>query len=118
MDIFEQLEKLHNDNNVKKSISVLSNQKLFFMWCNVLKKRWPISFEVNLSNLGQNRKAWLGAAACCFKFGVTEINTRLAWNTLTPQVQEQANRTAERVIFEFENSTKNPVYYAQTLFGN
>jgi hypothetical protein len=63
---------------------------------------WPIATEVNLTNLGQNRRAWLGQAACCISEKVPEILTRLAWNGMTEVQQAIANNVADKIILGYE----------------
>jgi hypothetical protein len=75
-------------------------------------REWIHAAEVNLTDFGSNRRAWLGQAACCFTHGLPAYVTRLAWNALDPSVQVEANRTAEQVIAEWEESR------AETLFGD
>ena len=94
-------EVLHIQNAVK----ILSNADLFSsVLINVLND-WKISADVNLSNQSQNRRAWLGWAACSYKYKVPEILTRVACNTLTEQQQITANKVAENFIKKYE--TKN-----------
>lgn len=92
-----------DETQVNRAKAILSNTDLFGEILSKLVNQWPISSKVNLTNNGINRRAWLGAAACCFDSSVTEINTRYAWNELNDSQQFQANTVAERVISEFEN---------------
>jgi hypothetical protein len=68
---------------------------------NVLEA-WPISCEHNLSNATQNRRAWIGHAAACFKKSFPESVTRLAWGHLSSKQQELANEQADRAIDVWE----------------
>jgi len=90
------------------------DNELFYHTCKELLKKWNIATKVNMTNLQQNRKSWLGAAACCFKFGVPEFLTRIAWNLLNKEDQDKANMIAEKIINEYEQ-TKNNIN-EQTLF--
>lgn len=65
-------------------------------------EQWPIATAVNLSNHGQNRRAWLGQAACALACKSPEDVTREAWNTLSDTVKLLANATATSVIEEWE----------------
>lgn len=42
-------------------------------------KEWKHSCEHNLTNTEQNRKAWLGHAACAYALGFPEDVVREAW---------------------------------------
>jgi len=64
---------------------------------------WPIATKINLTNYGQNRRAWLGQAACCIELGIPEHLTRLGWNTsMLGCDREAANAIAEHVIYNWE----------------
>jgi len=63
---------------------------------------WPISCEHNLTNLSQNRRAWVGHAAACFKHGFPESVTRSAWGQLTQEQQDLANHEADKAIEAWE----------------
>lgn len=64
---------------------------------------WGFSAEHNLTNLNRNRQAWLGQAACCFTHGAPEYVTKLAWNNLTEDERDTANKVADDVISDWEN---------------
>lgn len=63
---------------------------------------WPISAEHQLSNAEQNRRAWLGQAACRHAVGATGVATRAAWPQLSEEERQAANRDAETVVAEWE----------------
>lgn len=65
---------------------------------------WPISCEHNLSDVGQNRRAWIGHAACCLETGCPEDVTREAWGHLSDQQRDAANQKATEAIVAWENS--------------
>lgn len=90
------------DKKVSLSIKLLSDNNLFLHTCVELLKEWDISSRVNLTNKQCNRKAWLGHAACSFKYNSPEICTRTAWGRLTSVQQTRANETADKIIRSFE----------------
>lgn len=59
---------------------------------------WPIACEHNLTNTSINRRAWIGHAACCLKFGWPECVVRSAWKHLTARQQNEANAMADKAI--------------------
>lgn len=65
---------------------------------------WPISCEQNLTNLSQNRKAWIGHAACALEHGIPESVVRSAWGCLTKRQQDLANDAAQRAIEAWEEN--------------
>jgi len=64
--------------------------------------KWPKSCEYNLTADGVNKLAWLGHAGCCIAVGSPEENTRCAWHTLNLSEQNDADRAAESVLWEWE----------------
>jgi len=64
---------------------------------------WPISTAVNLSIPGCQRP-WMGRAACCIQFGVSENITRIAWWQLSLNQQAKANEIADTIIDAWRNS--------------
>lgn len=65
-------------------------------------REWRYSCEHNLSNISQNRKAWIGHAACALEKGFCEDVVREAWSYLTEQQQRDANAKAQQAIEEWE----------------
>jgi hypothetical protein len=65
---------------------------------------WPVAAEVNMTNLDSNRRAWLGAAACCIQHHVPEYLTRIGWNSLNQYQQNRANAVATQIIEEWETA--------------
>ena len=63
---------------------------------------WVKSCEHNLSNRTQNRKAWIGHAACAKAFGCPEDIVREAWSHLTEEQQALANDQADKAIQYWE----------------
>ena len=110
--MFETITTSGKQDMVISAISLLRNTENFYLVLKNVVKDWPIATQVNLTNLQQNRRAWLGAAACSYDAKVPEVLTRIAWNCLDKNIQDDANAVAERIINEFE--TKNN--HAKTLF--
>lgn len=63
---------------------------------------WPIATEHHLTNLEENRRSWLGQAACRLEVQAPALATRAAWPQLTEAQRQAANACAERVIREWE----------------
>lgn len=98
------LDKHQNEDYlVNESIKLLSNVNLFYESLIKVKSNWPISWNVNMSNKYQNRRAWLGASGCMINHGSTEYITRIAWNQLNKKIQISANNIATKFIIEYEN---------------
>lgn len=103
---------LDKDKKVIGAINLLSSENDFYNASKEVLKKWKISVDVNFTNKGQNRRAWLGAAACMFIHNTPEYLTRIAWNLLNKDVQDRANLIAEKIIMEYENEKNN----VKTLF--
>lgn len=87
---------------VGKCADLLKNCDAFYNVMIDVVKNWRKSSEVNLTNISRNRQAWLGQSSCCYKFNAPEYVTKLAWRTLTKDEQDKANKTADRIIYEWE----------------
>lgn len=66
---------------------------------------WPISAQQHLSKAHTNRRPWLGWAACAWRCGATEEETRIAWNFyMTATEQDSANTIADDLIAQWERT--------------
>lgn len=90
------------ENLINESFKLLSNNELFINACRDVIIKWPYSSEHNLSARVQNRKAWIGQAACYVSHQSTEYTTRQAWRMLSDEQQYIANQSAQLVIEEWE----------------
>lgn len=93
-----------NDGKLELSVKLLSNECEFYSTCLKVIEKWPIASKVHLTNKDQNRRAWIGAAACCIHCGAQETITRQAWSMLTDLEQTKANIVADSVIESFIKS--------------
>jgi len=94
-----------------KAKDLLSNQKEFYETAIQVITNWKYATEFNLSNNGLNRQAWLGQAACCYKFGIPEYLTKYGWRLMSLTEQTEANKTADKIIALWEAKQN-----AQNLF--
>lgn len=83
-------------------VQLLSNPESFRVASLRLLTEWKMSTENNLSNTSCNRRAWIGAAACCITLGATEITVRKAWRLLTDMERYEANMIADKIIITYE----------------
>jgi hypothetical protein len=105
--MYEIPKKEEEELYVLSAINMLSNKELFLNTCKELLGQWRISSNVNLTNKQCNRKAWLGQAACNFKYKVPELCTRIAWSRLNQETQQEANNVADKIINSFEVNYEN-----------
>lgn len=89
---------------VENAIKMLCDVNLFDETCKSIIDKWIISAKINLTNINCNRRAWLGQAACSFKFKSSEISTRSAWGLITEQQRIEANFIADKWIKIFEQN--------------
>lgn len=74
-----------------------------------VSNEWTHSCEHNLSNLTQNRRAWIGHAACALANECPEDIVRQAWGYLTKEQQVLANERADRAIEHWEQQNAEGV---------
>ena len=72
-------------------------------WMMKVAREWTHSCEHNLSNKTQNRKAWIGHAACAYANRCPEDIVRQAWAMLAEDQQEAANNKAQKAIDFWES---------------
>lgn len=89
---------------LQKAIDFTGNTKLYGKWMLEVLEKWPITCNVNLSNKNQNRKAWIGHAACCLAINCPEQVTRMAWWKLTEKQRIEANLQAQYAIELWEET--------------
>lgn len=87
---------------LEKAIEFTGNHELYGHWMMQVVNTWPIACEHNLTDLTQNRKAWIGHAAVSLAINCPEHVTRSAWGFLTKKQQDDANMVAERAIEAWE----------------
>ena len=89
-----------SDYEYKKneSIAILSSEDDFYNTACRLFVDWPICTEVNLTNVGHNRLAWIGQASCCFNHQAPDFVTIDAWREMSESLRRNANSTAENVL--------------------
>ena len=100
--MYEFPKQKDEERFINLAMEMLSNKDLFLNTCKEVLINWTISSKVNLTNKQCNRKAWLGQAACNYKYKVPEICTRTAWGKLSIEQQNEANKIAEKIIISFE----------------
>jgi hypothetical protein len=85
------------------AVEFTGNHNLYGEWMLKVVQDWPHSCAHNLSNAEQNRKAWIGHAACAYANKCPEDIVRSAWSKLTRDQQDLANAAAQRAIDHWES---------------
>jgi hypothetical protein len=83
---------------IEQVIIMFSDAKLTKKYMEQVITDWVYSCEHNLSNDSLNKIAYIGQAACCIFAGVPSTVTMEAWNLLTPEIQERADRIANHIL--------------------
>ena len=92
------------DSYFNVAVEFTGNHELYGQNMRRVIKEWPVSCEHNLTNITQNRKAWIGHAACALAFGCPEDIVRKAWSFLSEDQQAKANNQADMAIEEWERN--------------
>lgn len=92
---------------LRKAIEFTGNSELYGKYMMRVAKEWKCSCEHNLTNLEQNRKAWIGHAACALAFRCPEGIVREAWGYLSEEQQRKANEVAQKTIEWWESCQKH-----------
>lgn len=89
---------------LQKAIEFTGNAELYGHYMLRVCDEWPKSSQHNLSNTTQNRRAWIGHAACALAMGCPEDIVRQAWGHLTEWQQRAANQKADEAIQYWEQN--------------
>lgn len=93
--------------HLQKAIAFTGDAELYGSFMFRVIREWPFSCEQNLTDLGQNRKAWIGHAATTLAIGCPEHITREAWGHLTQEQKDKANKKARQAIEAWENARQD-----------
>lgn len=115
--MWRKIGKDEEKDFLEKAIIFTGNHVLYGQWMIEVINKWKHSCEHNLTDFGQNRKAWVGHAACQMAINCPEYITRSAWGYLTKDQQDFANDMADKAIrlWESKNGIKRG-HYEQELF--
>jgi len=86
------------------AIKFTGDHEKYGSWMLRVIEDWKYSCEHNLSNDTQNRKAWIGHAACAYANRCPEDIVRKAWGHLTEMQQLLANNAAQAAIKKWEGT--------------
>ena len=92
---------------IKKVIFFFNNKKIYSKFMEDVIINWKFSCEHNLTNSNLNCIAWLGQASACLFCNAPEDITREAWNLLSEEKQNEANKVAEKKIIKWNKCQKN-----------
>jgi hypothetical protein len=101
--MWRKVRKSEEDSYLAKAIEFTGDHALYGRWMRKVIPAWPIACEHNLTDLSQNRRAWIGHAATQLAIDCPEYVTRMAWGHLTEQQRRDANRQADLAIELWES---------------
>lgn len=92
---------------LQQAIEFTGNAELYGHWMMQVIHLWPFACEHNLTDLSQNRRAWIGHAAVQLAIKCPEHVTRSAWGYLTKEQKDLANAAADKAIEFWEGREKH-----------
>lgn len=94
--------KPYDESLINKCVNLLSNEEKFFQIGLEMVNLWSNAAGQNLTNKSVNRQSWIGQATCCFKYGASELITRIVWARVSPFDRIKANKIADKIIRIYE----------------
>ena len=105
--MWRTLPKDQEQPAIEKAIEFTGNHELYGEWMLRVIHEWPLTCEHNLTNLQQNRKAFIGHCAAQMAINSPEYITRKAWWFLTKEQQDLANQQAQNAILAWEQKQQH-----------
>lgn len=88
-------------DKIKEASMLLWSESLYDSMLRVINE-WVISSDENMTNVSQNRQAYLWQAACCIEYGLSWDMTIKARQMLSKDQQDRANKIADDIIRLYE----------------
>ena len=105
--MWRKLKKQEEKEYLQKAVDFTGDADLYGHWMIQVVKNWKYSCEHNLTDVSQNRRAWIGHAACQLAINCPEYITRQAWGFLSKDQQDKANAVADKAILLWESKENN-----------
>jgi hypothetical protein len=96
--MWRKVSKKEEERFLQIAIEFTGNHEIYGHWMIEVAKNWTFACEHNLTDIDQNRKAWIGHAAASMGKKIPEYITRMAWGFLTKEQQDSANDMADKAI--------------------
>ena len=94
--------KPYSEKVINKCTNLLSNEEKFFQVGLEMVNLWSNAAGQNLTNKSVNRQSWVGQASCCYKYGASELITRISWSRVSSLNKIRANKIADKIISMYE----------------
>lgn len=104
---YDNISGQNKEDKIKSVVEMFNDERLTFEYMNMVIEKWKYSCEHNLTNESLNKIAYIGQAACCLYANIPSTITMEAWSLLSSEVQERANKQAEKVLRKWEENNKN-----------
>ncbi len=102
-NMWGRVEQGKRQEYLDRAIQFTGEARVYGAWMLRVTEKWKYSCEHNLSDTSQNRKAWIGHAACALAFQCPEDIVREAWKHLSERQQIEANAVADLAIALWES---------------
>jgi hypothetical protein len=100
----------NEDIHAQKVIDLFNSEYRTIKAMSAVIRNWKKATEHNLSNTSINRVAWLGQAACCYRFKTPDYLTKKAWWKLPKETRDRADKNAKDLIEDYESKIKNECF--------
>lgn len=87
---------------IQKVINFFNTESLVIEYMERVIEQFKFSCEHNLTNPNMNKIAFIGQCSLALYGKIAREITMIAWNYLTPEIQERANKIAEKQIKRWE----------------
>jgi hypothetical protein len=104
---YENISGEEKKQMILKVIEMFNSESLTKEFMNKVITEWKYSCEHNLTNESLNKIAYIGQGACCIYANVPNTITMEAWSLLDKEVQNRANKIAEKTIKNWINQNKH-----------
>ena len=109
--MWRNVKAFEREKFLANAIEFTGNSEAYGAAMHRVIEEFPIACEHNLTDIGQNRQAWIGHAACYLAFECPEDIVREAWGMLTELQRIEANCKAHDAIEKWvthHNEKQNP----------
>lgn len=107
--MWRKVPKQERADFLQRATEFTGDAVLYGSFMDRVVREWPIACEHNLTDVRQNRLAWIGHAATVLAIHCPEDITRQAWGGLTEDQQISANDMASAALnfWVSEHEAKN-----------
>ena len=97
----------NKEEGVQKVIDFFNNENEVRLYMERVVEEFKFSCQHNLTNPNMNKIAFIGQCAVALKHKIPNDITMKAWNFLTEEVQDRANKIAKQQLERWERCLRN-----------